>query len=57
MYSTNKNLFYRRISNDVREISTVCKLEETVKNTLFTKIKVRLEEKWEYLEEHLCETL
>ena len=57
MYSTNWNLFYRRISNDVRKISTVCKLKETVKNTLFTKIKVRLEEKWEYLEEHLWETL
>ena len=57
MYSTNWNLFYRGISNDVREISTVYKLKKTVKNTLFTKIKVKLEEMWEYLEEHLCETL
>ena len=40
------NLFYRRIQHDVREKSTVHKLEKNAKNTLFTKIKVRLEEKW-----------
>ena len=46
MFSINYNLFYRRIQHDVREKSTVHKLEKNEKNTLFTKIKVRLEEKW-----------
>ena len=47
MFSINYNLFYRRIQHDVREKSTVNhKLEKNAKNTLFTKIKVRLEEKW-----------
>ena len=43
MFSINYNLFYRRIQHDVREKSTVHKLENNAKNTLFTKIKVRLE--------------
>ena len=46
MFSINYNLFYRRIQHDVREKSTVHKLEKNAKNTLFTKIKVRLEENW-----------
>ena len=46
MFSINYNLFYRRIQHDVREKSTVHKLDKNAKNTLFTKIKVRLEEKW-----------
>ena len=46
MFSINYNLFYRRIHHDVREKSTVHKLKKNAKNTLFTKIKVRLEEKW-----------
>ena len=46
LFSINYNLFYRRIQHDVREKSTVHKLEKNAKNTLFTKIKVRLEEKW-----------
>ena len=43
MFSINYNLFYRRIRHDAREKSTVHKLEKNAKNTLFTKIKVRLE--------------
>ena len=46
MFSINYNLFYRRTQHDVREKLTVHKLEKNAKNTLFTKIKVRLEEKW-----------
>ena len=46
MFSINCNLFYRRIQHDVREKLTVHNLEKNAKNTLFTKIKVRLEEKW-----------
>ena len=46
MFSINYNLFYRRIQHDLREKSTVHKLDKNAKNTLFTKIKVRLEEKW-----------
>ena len=47
MFSNNYSLFYRRIHHDVREKSTVIhKLEKNAKNTLFTKIKLRLEEKW-----------
>ena len=46
MFSINYNLFYRRIQHDVGEKSTVHKVEKNAKNTLFTKINVRLEEKW-----------
>ena len=46
MFSINYNSFHRRIQHDVREKPTVHKLEKNAKNTLFTKIKVRLEEKW-----------
>ena len=46
MFSINYGLFYRRIQHDVREKSTVHKLEKNAKDTLFTKIEVRLEEKW-----------
>ena len=46
MFSINYNLSYRRIQHDVLEKSTIHKLEKNAKNTLFTKIKVRLEEKW-----------
>ena len=45
MFSIDYNLFYRRIQHDVREKSTVHILETNTKYTLFTKIKVRLEEK------------
>ena len=45
MFSINYNLLYRRIQHDVREKSTVHKPEKNAKNTMFTKIKVRLEEK------------
>ena len=45
MFSIDYNLFHRRIQHDVREKSTVHKLEKNAKNTLFAKIKVRLEEK------------
>ena len=45
MFSIYYNLLYRRIQYDVCEKSTVHKLEKKAKNTLFTKIKVRLEEK------------
>ena len=44
MFSINYNLFYRRIQHDVCEKSTVHKLNKNAKNTLFTRIKVRLEE-------------
>ena len=44
MFSNNYNLFYRCIQHDVRKKSTVHKLEKNAKKTLFTKIKVRLEE-------------
>ena len=37
--------------------ATFHKLKKTAKNTLFTMIKVILEEKWQKLEEHLYETL
>ena len=46
MFSINYDLFYRRIQHDVCEKSTVHKLENNAKNTVFSKIKVRLEEKW-----------
>ena len=48
MFSINYNLFYRRIQHDVREKSTVHKLEKNGKKhpVKFRKIKVRLEEKW-----------
>ena len=45
MFSIINNLFYGRIQHDVREKSTVHKLEKNAKNTLFTKIEVRSEEK------------
>ena len=46
MFSTNWNISYSRILHDVGRKSTVHKLEKTAKNTPFTKIKVRLEERW-----------
>ena len=40
MFSVNYNLLYSRIQHDVREKSTVNKLEKNAKNTPFTKINV-----------------
>ena len=37
MFSIDYNLFHRRFRHDLREKSTVHKLEKNAKNTLFTK--------------------
>ena len=46
MFSINYNIFYKRISHDVSEKCYLSQTETTAKNTLFTKIKVTLEEQW-----------
>ena len=47
MFSNNLNIFYGRISHDVSEKCYLSQTEQKpAKNTLFTKLKVILEEKW-----------
>ena len=46
MFPINWNIFYGRISNDVREKYYLSESKKKAKNTLFTNIKVILQDKW-----------